>query len=94
MFPPDIEEKVKEDFQEINDINFVLEFLKNLSKSKDYRIIRCILFLAKGDVNKLGELEDLANMDFRDLIMCAEYDYPSDIRIHDFSKSFEYSELR
>ncbi|MCD4781556.1 MAG: hypothetical protein K8S27_13565 [Candidatus Omnitrophica bacterium] len=51
------------------------------------RIIRCILFLSKGDTRKMEEAVCLAKEDYRDLIVAAEYN-GSDQRVRNFNLPF------
>ena len=65
---------------------------KQLADTKmSNRIIRCVIFLADGDLEKLEYYIDLAKTDYRDVIFMAEYidhnsKHPKQIR--DFNRSF------
>lgn len=88
MFQPDIEVKIKEQYG--GNIPEVLNLL-NLINSNDaggYRVIRCVLALAQGNMNKLKELTELASKDWRDVIYWAEYD-KSGNQIADYTKPFK-----
>jgi hypothetical protein len=59
------------------------------------RIIRCILFLANGDFEKLKKHVGNAIYDPRDVMLRAEYiniEHSNPKRIRDFNKTFEKSE--
>jgi hypothetical protein len=51
------------------------------------RLARCALFLARGSLQKLEEAVSLGKMDYRDLIVAAEYDR-ADNQIRDFNQPF------
>ncbi|HWB76738.1 MAG TPA: hypothetical protein VG755_17350 [Nannocystaceae bacterium] len=52
------------------------------------RVIRCVVHLADGDLATLAEMTAAACLDWRDVIMWAEY-APGGRRIHDFTTPFE-----
>jgi hypothetical protein len=58
------------------------------------RIIRCILFLSEGSINKLKKNIDSAVSDPRDVMFWAEYINRSELpsRIRDFNKTFDACE--
>lgn len=61
------------------------------------RIIRCVVFLAKGSFEKLKRCIDLAKTDYRDVIFFAEYndhDAKHPKRIRDFNRSFGRHDLK
>jgi len=61
------------------------------------RIIRCVIFLAEGDLEKLEHFIDIAKTDYRDVIFMAEYtDHESKHpkRIRDFNRSFGRHDLK
>ena len=77
MFAPDIIEKIKRDFDSPDEADLALSVLadfvdQNQDLSTD-RILRCIVFVANGDIDKLEKAIDLASTDYRDLIVWAEY---------------------
>lgn len=51
------------------------------------RVLRAMVFLAKGDLETLEQLIKLASTDYRDVLWQAEYDC-GDKRRFDFSRSF------
>jgi len=87
-FPEDIELKIREDFNNHEDRDLVRKILSDLVVKEKLRIIRCILFVSKGNLDKLGEMEALANTDYRDVIMAGEYEYPTDKKLRDFNEPF------
>lgn len=61
------------------------------------RIIRCVIFLAEGDLEKLEHFIDIAKTDYRDVIFMAEYtDHESKHpkRIRDLNRSFGRHDLK
>lgn len=98
-YAPDIREKIKTDFGE--KAAHILEILDEAIAKTDYlstpRIIRCILFLADGNMDKLKKMIVNAQHDTRDVLLWAEYEqigepfHPK--RIRDFNKTFDECEI-
>lgn len=94
----DISKRIKSDFGE-NASEVYNIFDQSISKT-DYlnhkRIIRCIIFLSNGSIEKLKHFIDVATYDTRDVMLWAEYiKLDSDFkykRVRDFNKEFELSE--
>lgn len=94
-FKEDILGRIKSDFGDKS--NEVIERLNDAIKKSDYlkidRIIRCIIFLSKGNIRELDKYIDSATYDTRDVMFWAEYETLSDNigvkRIRDFNKTFE-----
>ena len=91
MVAKDIEEKINRDFELPDEAALVLSVLGDFADrhpdlSSD-RILRCIVFVADGDMGVLEKAMDLARLDFRDLIMWAEYD-GNDNRTRDLTLPF------
>ena len=94
-FKEDITQQIKLDFNDLADK--VIEILKDAISKTDYlktdRIIRCIIFLANGDIDKMKKYIDNAIFDPRDVMLWAEYeklyDTLSHKRIRDFNKTFD-----
>ena len=91
----DIEHKLKKDFGE--NFHFVLQRINiwdaEVKGLLDDRIVRSVLFLADGDLEKYEHYETAARTDFRDVLWQAEYDEPNGERKRDFSRVFEQSEI-
>lgn len=85
--PEDILAKAAADFaHEPSDrILALLEAYKGADRA---RVIRCVLHLASGDIDRLHHLMGTAQRDSRDVIYWAEYDR-GDKRIHDFNQPFQ-----
>lgn len=91
MFARDILGKVNRDFDTPGEVALVLSVLgdfteQNQELSSD-RIVRCIVFVANGDLDLLDKAIDLAKIDYRDLIVLAEYDEKYE-RVRDLSTPF------
>jgi hypothetical protein len=94
-FKEDIIARIKADFG--NNSDKALIMLKDATNKTDYlktdRIIRCILFLAKGNLIELNKNIETATFDTRDVMLWAEYEkLNGDLnykRLRDFNKTFE-----
>ena len=95
-FKPDIENKIITDFGDNSDRAF--EILENSIAQTDYlktdRIVRCIIFLSKGDLTDLAKFITVAINDPRDVMLWAEYEEHGKLenyrRIRDFNKTFDH----
>ncbi len=94
----DIQARIKTDFgaQAEEVFNLIGTAASGGRHLNDPRLIRCIIFLADCNIEKLKICLDSAKTDPRDIIMWAEYiqSGPGDQtkRVRDFSKTFELSE--
>jgi hypothetical protein len=74
MFKEDILQQLKLDFKDSADK--AVEILNNATSNNDYlkidRIIRCIIFLASGDIDKLKKYIDNATFDTKEMMLWAE----------------------
>jgi len=91
MLATDISMKVRNDFDRPDEIELVLSLLEDFTKqhhdlSSD-RIMRCVVFVANGDLDLLDKALELAVIDYRDLIVWAEYDEKR-LQVRDLSKPF------
>ena len=97
-YTKDIREKIESDFG--NKASEVYRILDDAISKTDYlnhnRIIRCILFLAERDIEKLKKNIQTAEYDPRDVMLWAEYfnrgQEHNPKRIRDFNKPFDQSE--
>lgn len=74
--PEDITAKVRRDFSE-DEVIPILQMLSEFQEEnpgQSDRILRCIVFLAQGNFEKFADAIALARLDWRDLIVNAEYD--------------------
>ena len=96
-FKEDIIRRIQTDFSDKS--SEVFETLKNAIENTAYlktdRVIRCIIFLSKGNINELNRLINVAINDTRDVMLWAEYEKLNGNfnykRIRDFNKTFEES---
>ena len=87
----DIWGKVNKDFETPEEAALALSVLadfvdQNQELSSD-RIVRCIVFVANGDLTRLENAIDLAKKDYRDLIVWAEYNEKNE-RVRDLTNPF------
>ena len=95
----DINRRIETDFREQS--NEVVEILKNAIEKTEHlktdRIIRCIIFLSKGNLNELLKNIEVAINDPRDIMLWAEYEKLSEDfnykRKRDFDNTFEESSI-
>ena len=90
---PDILLKIEHDFgQETGKaIELIEQAIQGHSYLNSERIVRCIVFIAEGNLDKLKETINFAILDPRDVMVWAEYSYDQNtlLRIRDFTKTFE-----
>lgn len=84
----DIEARVAADFASADrgEALGLLELLKT-ELGCHSRVLRCVLFLARGDLSCLARYADTARADWRDVIYWAEYDQ-ADRQVRDFNQPF------
>jgi hypothetical protein len=98
VFEADILKKIETDFQ--GNSKNALKIIENSIETNKFlnseRIIRCIIFLSKGDLNELNRFIEVAILDTRDVIYWAEYGKSENIekykRLRNFNKTFEDAE--
>lgn len=94
-FKDDIIGRIKTDFGENADkaTTMLFDAISKVDYLKTDRIIRCILFLAKGNLTDLNKYIETATFDTRDVMLWAEYEKLSgDLnfkRLRDFNNTFE-----
>ena len=95
IFKDDIDKRIEIDFGV--ESNKAIEILKTAIEKTEYlktdRVIRCIIFLSKGDLNELKKNIEVAIHDTRDIMLWAEYEKLSEDfnykRKRDFNNTFE-----
>lgn len=91
----DIRDKLILDYGE-DQYSDTLKILNSVSELSD-RTIRCIIFLANGDIEKLNHYTECADRDYRDVIYWAEYfegaDKTKPRRVRNFNKPFGKEEF-
>ncbi|HLN96079.1 MAG TPA: hypothetical protein VK183_10640 [Flavobacterium sp.] len=98
-FTPDISTRIQTDFSE--NAAEAAKRLRNAILQTDYlrtpRVIRCIVFLAKGNLAELDRFIETAVYDPRDVMLWAEYEgaYANGNlrRVRDFNNSFDAAHL-
>ena len=86
----DIESRVRTDFPE-KDRESAVCVLRKLVAELDRegpRVLRCVLFLAHGELPRLIHNAEQARLDYRDVIYWAEYD-EQDRQLWDFNQPFD-----
>ena len=85
----DVYQKIEKDFG--SDLNLAIELIETVdAHSKGLvsdRILRAIVFLAKGDIDRLKQVIELSRTDYRDVLWQAEYHFGEDRR-YDFNRTF------
>ena len=94
-FKDDIITRVNTDFGENANkaITLLIDAINKADYLKTDRVIRCIIFLAKGDLVLLKKYIEAATCDTRDVMLWAEYEKSNGDfnlkRVRDFNKTFE-----
>ena len=94
-FKDDINARIRTDFGENSNkaTTMLLDAINKVDYLKTDRIIRCIIFLAKGNLTDLSKYIETATFDTRDVMLWAEYEKLSGDfnykRKRDFNKTFE-----
>lgn len=89
LYPADIQKRLESDFGK--DVGNAIRELQNLLKSnkevRNYRIIRALIYVANKNILHLKKMIELAQTDWRDVLMNAEYEHP-DKRVRNFNYEF------
>lgn len=94
-FKNDIKARIQTDFGENANkaTTILIDAINKVEYLKTDRVIRCIIFLAKGNLTDLSKYIEIATFDTRDVMLWAEYEkLSSDLnykRQRDFNKTFE-----
>lgn len=85
----DIYRKIEIDFKD--NLQAVIEQIEILDTDGkgliNDRLLRAMVFVANGDIERLKQIVTLARTDYRDVLWQAEYD-AGEKRVYDFNKSF------
>ncbi len=98
IFKEDITKRIETDFAASAEeaSAMLVAALEKTEDLKTDRIIRCIIFLATGDLAELKKIIQMATADPRDVMFAAEYrdgdDKHNYIRIRDFNQTFDKCE--
>jgi hypothetical protein len=96
-FKDDIKARIQTDFGEnaITATTMLIDAINNVEYLKTDRVIRCIVFLAKGNLTDLNKYIETATFDPRDVMLWAEYEGLKENekpkRVRDFNKTFTES---
>ena len=85
--PRDILYRINRDFA-ADHAQTVIDLLSCYNGPERDRVLRCVLHLADGSLERLEASLKTAYMDYRDIIYFAEYD-THDQRLHDFTEPFQ-----
>ena len=88
MVPKDIRDRVAKDFDDEDEQELALMVVEELSEKFERQVVRCAVYMADGDLDKLAEAESLAQSDHKDLVMLAECDPLTGKRLRNLAKSF------
>src|SRR5688572_9472571 len=98
IFKEDIHKRIESDFG--NNASEVVKLIHEATTKTNYissdRVIRCIIFLAEKNLEKLQKFIKMASVDPRDVMMCAEYinlgPDQDPKRVRDFNKTLDACE--
>jgi hypothetical protein len=96
-FKDDIIERLNSDFGESANkaMTILIDAIAKVDYLKTDRVIRCIIFLANGNLTDLNKYIETATYDTRDVMLWAEYDRLKENenprRVRDFNKTFPES---
>jgi hypothetical protein len=96
-FKDDINARIRTDFEENSSkaTTMLLDAINKVEYLKTDRVIRCIIFLAKGNLTDLNKYIETATFDPRDVMLWAEYEGLKENekpkRVRDFNKTFTES---
>lgn len=88
--PVDVAERIARQFQEEGPriVEMLRAFKSRRPDIANGRILHCVVQAASGNDGSVEKYIKLAETDWRDLILVAEYG-PGEVRLRDFSKPFE-----
>jgi len=86
VLEPDILERIRSDFS-AEEFEPAIGAMGVYSGPELSRVLRCIVYLSEGTLAKLRHFLEVAQLDYRDVIVCAEYDR-RDQRVRDFTRGF------
>jgi hypothetical protein len=91
----DIIERINTDFGESANeaIKILIDAIKKVDYLKTDRVIRCVIFLANGNLTDLSKYIETAIFDTRDVMLWVEYEKSRDDfnykRLRDFNNTFD-----
>ena len=94
--PPDVVAQLGRDFGDRAALVAAMLLTGRRLGSSDYisdRLVRCIVFAAHGDESRVQPLIELKRLDFRDVIVAAEYDALAMRQLRDFNRPFGEADI-
>lgn len=85
--PDDILQRIAVDYPDAA-AEFVQDALEGLAVPERDRVVRCVLFSAAGDLTSFSRMLALARLDYRDAILCGEYDPDTRRRVRNMAAPF------
>lgn len=90
--PPDIRRRVARDFSPADASALLIDIEERCVADPNIfsdRIVRCVVYVANGDLETAWRAVSLALIDTRDLIVWAEYDNKFEDQLRDLSAPFD-----
>ena len=87
--PDDILRRITADYPAQAAFTQVKLTLETLAVPEPHRVARCVLFAAERDFAQFERIAELARLDYRDAIMCGEYEPVTCKRLRNFSEPFD-----
>jgi hypothetical protein len=89
MLPADITDRLRRDFPDDDEYELALSVLSDLAEAFDARLVRCVVHLASGDLDRLSDADKRARDDSPAVIVSAEHDGAGGKQLRNFSKAFQ-----
>lgn len=86
-YPEDIHAKIARDFKRNAAAASEMIEAHLIDDPTGDRVLRCVLFVASGNLSELEQCLKLAQLDYRDMIVAAEYDEHMK-QVRDFNNPF------
>ncbi|MCZ6455030.1 MAG: hypothetical protein O6909_12400 [Alphaproteobacteria bacterium] len=90
--PPDIRRRIARDFGPADASALLIDIEERCAADPNIfsdRIVRCVVYVANGDLETARRAVSLALIDTRDLIVWAEYDNKFEDQLRDLSAPFD-----
>jgi len=90
LYPTDIKNRLESDYGKNAEeaIRNIQELIITNKEFRSERIVRALIYAGNKDVVHLKKMIELTRIDWRDLLMNAEYEYPEK-KVRDFTDEFE-----
>ncbi|WP_430409564.1 elongation factor Tu [Kordia sp.] len=95
LYPIDIIKRLQKDYASNlgEAMRSIQELLISHKDFQSHRIVRALVFTGNKDIVQLKKMIALARIDWRDLLLCAEYE-TADTRVRNFTKEFGKEEIK